>query len=77
MLQLHTHDEYRGPASDWIYAVAPEPLSGCISSIMIPDFNMSKLIRKGDNWVGPITPKKDFAFMCSMGMFKANVHVRS
>jgi hypothetical protein len=61
----------------WIYAVATEPLTGCISSMTIPDFNVSKLIRKGENWIGPITPKKDFAFMCSMGMFKADVHVRS
>lgn len=61
----------------WIYANAPEPVTGCISSLTIPDFNVNKLIRKGENWVGPITPTKDFAFMCSMGMFKADVHVRS
>jgi sulfite exporter TauE/SafE len=61
----------------WIYAVAAEPLTGCISSMTIPDFNVSKLIRKGENWVGPITPSRDFAFMCSMGMFKADVRVRS
>lgn len=61
----------------WIYALAPEPVTGCISSLTIPDFNVNKLIRKGSNWVGPITPTKDFAFMCSMGMFKADVHVKS
>lgn len=61
----------------WIYASAPEPVAGCISSFVIPDFGISKLIRKGDNWIGPITPAKDFAFMCSMGMFKADVRVRS
>lgn len=61
----------------WIYALAPEPISGCISSLVIPDFNVTTTIRKGGNWIGPITPKKDFAFMCSMGMFKADVHVRS
>lgn len=61
----------------WIYALAPEPVTGCISSMTIPDFNMSRLIRKGENWLGPITPTKDFAFMCSMGMFKADVHVKS
>ena len=61
----------------WIYATAPEAVTGCISSFTIPDFNISELIRKGPNWIGPITPSKDFAFMCSMGMFKANVRVRS
>ncbi len=61
----------------WIYATVSEPLTGCISSMTIPDFNISKPIGKGENWIGPITPKKDFAFMCSMGMFKADVHVKS
>lgn len=61
----------------WIYAVASEAVSGCISSFTIPDFNISTLIRKGENWIGPITPTRDFAFMCSMGMFKADVRVRS
>lgn len=61
----------------WIYAVAPEPLQGCISSLTVPNFNISQPIKKGENWIGPITPSKDFAFMCSMGMFRANVHVRS
>lgn len=61
----------------WIYALAPEPVTGCISSMTIPDFNVNKHIRKGENWLGPITPTKDFAFMCSMGMFKADVHVKS
>ncbi len=61
----------------WIYAIAPEPLTGCISSMTIPDFNVSKLIRMGENWIGPITPTRNFSFMCSMGMFKADVHVQS
>ncbi len=61
----------------WIYATAPENLSGCISSMVLPDFNISTPLQKGENWVGPVTPTKDFAFMCSMGMFRANVHVRS
>lgn len=61
----------------WIYATALEPLTGCISSMTIPDFNVSKLIRTGENWVGPITPTKNFSFMCSMGMFKADVQVKS
>lgn len=61
----------------WIYATAPEVVTGCISNFTIPEFNISKFIRKGTNWIGPITPSKDFAFMCSMGMFKANVRVQS
>ena len=61
----------------WIYANAPKDLSGCISSMAIPDFNILQPIRKGPNWIGPIQPEKDFSFMCSMGMFRANVQVRS
>ncbi len=61
----------------WIYAVAPNGLSGCLSSLVLPDYNISKSLSKGANWIGPITPTRDFAFMCSMGMFRANVHVRS
>lgn len=61
----------------WIYATAKSALSGCISSMAIPDFNVSTSLHKGENWIGPIKPKKDFAFMCSMGMFRADVHVRS
>lgn len=61
----------------WIYAVVPEPLQGCITSLVVPNFELSKPLVKGENWIGPITPSKDFAFMCSMGMFRANVQVRS
>ncbi len=61
----------------WIYATAKSALSGCISSMAIPDFNVSTSLHKGENWIGPIKPKKDFAFMCSMGMFRADVRVRS
>lgn len=61
----------------WIYANAPETLSGCISNMSIPTYGMSSQISKGENWLGPIQPTKDFAFMCNMGMFKADVHVRS
>ncbi len=59
----------------WIYANAPEGLSGCISQMAIPDFNILKPLAKGENWVGPFTPTKDFQFMCSMGMFRSNVKV--
>ena len=61
----------------WIYATAKSGLSGCISSMTIPAFNVSTQLHKGENWLGPIKPKKDFAFMCSMGMFRADVRVRS
>lgn len=61
----------------WIYATAQERITGCIGSLTIPDFNISAVINKGENWIGPITPTKDFAFMCSMGMFKADVRVKS
>ncbi len=61
----------------WIFANAPDPLSGCISSMTIPSYNISQEIKVGKNWIGPITPTKDFAFMCSMGMFRAEVRVHS
>lgn len=61
----------------WIYATDPQPLSGCISSMTIPTYNISQPIKLGQNWIGPITPTRDFAFMCSMGMFRADVHVQS
>lgn len=61
----------------WLYANVPSKLSGCISSMAIPNFNILQPLNVGTNWIGPITPKKDFAFMCSMGMFRANVHVQS
>jgi uncharacterized protein len=60
----------------WIYASVPQPLAGCTSTMVLPDMNISKPLAKGGNWVGPFTPTKDFAFMCSMGMFRANVRVR-
>lgn len=61
----------------WIYATAPNHLSGCLSNMTIPAFSVSQPLKKGENWIGPIRPTRDFAFMCSMGMFKADVHVRS
>ncbi len=61
----------------WIYATVPEPLSGCLTSLVVPAYEKSQPLSKGANWIGPITPTKDFAFMCSMGMFRADVHVRS
>ena len=61
----------------WIYADVPEPLSGCLTSMTVPAYGMSQELRKGANWIGPIKATRDFAFMCSMGMFRADVHVRS
>lgn len=61
----------------WIYADVPAPLSGCLTSMTIPAYGMSQPLNKGTNWIGPIKPTRDFAFMCSMGMFRADVHVRT
>lgn len=60
----------------WIYAKAGS-LSGCLNSMIIPAFNVNQVMNKGENWVGPIRPTKDFAFMCSAGIYRANVRVRS
>lgn len=60
----------------WIYAYAPEGVSGCISSMVIPGYDVNTTIKKGENWVGPILPTSDFNFMCSMGMYRASVSVR-
>lgn len=59
----------------WIYATVPSPLQGCIASFAIPAFNILQPLKVGANWIGPITPDQDFSFMCSMGMFRANVRV--
>ena len=67
----------QGGMPTWIYATAPERLSGCISQMAIPSFNIQQPVSQGANWIGPITPEKDFEFMCSMGMFRAQVRVRS
>lgn len=61
----------------WIYAVAKDGVSGCASQLTAPAFNMSVPIQKGENWMGPITPTKDFTLACSMGMYRAEVHVKS
>lgn len=61
----------------WIYATLENNVSGCLSSIAIPTYNISKSIAKGENWIGPIVPTRDFAFTCSMGMYRADVKVQS
>lgn len=60
----------------WIYATA-DALNGCLTTLAIPAFNISAPLAIGENWIGPIKPTKDFAFMCSAGIYRANVHVRS
>lgn len=61
----------------WIYATVSEALSGCLSSLTVPSFNISSPLTKGENWIGPLRPERDFSFMCSAGMFRADVRVRS
>jgi sulfite exporter TauE/SafE/copper chaperone CopZ len=61
----------------WIYATALQPVGGCASMLTAPAFNLSTPIRVGGNWLGPISaPKNDFVVACSMGMMRANIHVR-
>ncbi|MEQ1849800.1 MAG: sulfite exporter TauE/SafE family protein [Candidatus Peribacteraceae bacterium] len=62
--------------STWIYAKVERELSGCLNTLVIPGYGISKPLVKGDNWIGPFVPRSDFYFMCSMGMFKANVYVK-
>ena len=61
----------------WIYATVNDALSGCLSSMTLPSFNLSTPLKKGENWIGPIRPERDFSFMCSAGIFRADVRVRS
>lgn len=73
---MNTFSVQRG-MSTWIYADVPSPLSGCISQMTVPVFNLSKPLAVGPNWIGPFTPTDNFEFMCSMGMFRARVNVQS
>ncbi|MEK7590916.1 MAG: sulfite exporter TauE/SafE family protein [Patescibacteria group bacterium] len=62
----------------WIYAVAPNGVFGCASTLTVPAFNLATPVKRGENWLGPIgNPENDFVVTCSMGMFHANVRVRS
>lgn len=60
----------------WILARAPYGVSGCLNFLVIPSMNISKQIAQGDNWIGPLTPTQDFSFLCSQGIYKADVFVR-
>lgn len=65
-----------GGRETWIYSIAKHPPQGCANFMMIPGTTLTTQIKQGGNWLGPILPKKDFLVTCSMGMLKANVHVR-
>ena len=44
-------------------------VKGCLSSIVIPDFNVRKYVRPGDNVIRFTPDKKgEFGYSCSMGM---------
>lgn len=60
----------------WIYAIAEKQPSGCANFMMVPGTNLSTQIKQGGNWLNVGSPTKDFLVTCSMGMLKANVHVR-
>jgi sulfite exporter TauE/SafE len=63
----------------WVYARAPQSVSGCGAMMVATDFNLSTPIVSGrDNWLGPIeNPQKDFLVTCSMGMMRTSVHISS
>jgi sulfite exporter TauE/SafE len=61
----------------WVYAIAKEPVGGCASFLTAPSFQKETPIAVGGNWLGPLTnPTQDFTLLCSMGMLRADVHVR-
>ncbi len=60
----------------WVYAIAEKQPSGCANFMMVPGTSESTQIKKGGNWLRVGTPTKDFLVTCSMGMLKANVHIR-
>lgn len=61
----------------WVYAIAPNGISGCASSLVDASHGLQTPIKKGTNWLGPITnPTKDFVLTCSMGMLRADVRVK-
>ncbi len=61
----------------WVYATAQAALKGCATFLTAPAYNLSVPVKVGGNWLGPIeNPQKDFVLTCSMGMLRADVHVR-
>lgn len=65
----------RANTPTWVYAVAEQDVAGCASELSAPAFNKRVSIKKGGNWLGPITPQQDFVIACSMGMFRVDVRV--
>lgn len=65
----------------WVYAIAKDGVSGCASFMVDATHGLQTPIKQGGNWLGPIAknslaPKSDFVITCSMGMLRANVHVK-
>lgn len=66
----------RSGLETWIYAIAPNGVSGCATFLVDSTHNLQTPIKQGSNWLGPIEkPDHDFVVTCSMGMLKANIHV--
>ena len=58
--------QYNVPAK---IVVDTDKVRGCFQNIAIPEFNIRKLVRQGDNVISFIPNKKGtFSFSCSMGM---------
>jgi len=58
--------QYNVPAK---IVVDTDKVKGCLQNIAIPEFNIRKLVRQGDNVISFIPNKKGtFSFSCSMGM---------
>lgn len=60
----------------WIYAIAENGVSGCATFLVDATHSLQTPIKKGANWLGPSRPDRDFVVTCSMGMLRANVHVK-
>lgn len=60
----------------WIYATAPSGVSGCASMLVDASHNLSVSIKRGENWLGPVRPTKNFVVTCSMGMLRADIYVK-
>jgi hypothetical protein len=85
IISLYVSDAGYSPASftiepgreTWVYAIAQNGVSGCASFLVDSTHHLQTPIKKGANWLGPITdPEKDFVLTCSMGMLRADVRVK-
>jgi sulfite exporter TauE/SafE len=61
----------------WIYAFAPNGVSGCASFMTVPALNRSTPIQKGGNWLYLEHPTQSLVATCSMGMLRLDVNVRN